>query len=543
MTAFQILLPAFIASLILTGIHAYLGVHVVERGVIFVDLSLAQIAALGLTVAYLAGYDIHTSHQAYLFSLGFTFIGAAIFAFTRTHRKTRIPQEAIIGIVYAVSAAVAILLMSKATQETEHLKEMLVGNILAVSWYEIAKTAVMYSLVGLFHFVFRRRFLLISMDEPEAERQGVNIRFWDFLFYMSFGFVVTSSVAIAGVLLVFCFLIVPSVAAMLFSEPLGDRLDDGRGRLGRGRRAVFRAGPSDRRHDRRDLRSGAASGRHLPCALLSWRRHSVIREARETAAPVLPNIVGRGMTAYSLRRLFVTCLDPGDMDCHVDDQRPEHRQQARDQLGMAMLGLRKQVAGADEEEEAAEQRQHQAKLCLVQRKEEGRDNAEGRGHRIDQQPPERLPALPRVLEDHAHGVDAVREVVRQDRHRHHYAHRRGRLESQSDPHAVEEAVDGKTARPQPGRCALGGGVILERVGVEQDDAVEQHVQQETRRDNRGDRGRAVTFRAELQGLGQQIEEGHADHGAGTEAEDEVQLVVPLQGEQPAQQGREDSGKA
>jgi zinc/manganese transport system permease protein len=224
MTAFQILLPAFVASLILTGIHAYLGVHVVERGVIFVDLSLAQIAALGLTVAYLAGYDIHTSHQAYLFSLAFTFIGAAIFAFTRTHRKTRIPQEAIIGIVYAVSAAVAILLMSKATQETEHLKEMLVGNILSVSWYEIGKTAVMYSLVGAFHFVFRRRFLLISLDEPEAERQGINVRFWDLLFYMSFGFVVTSSVAIAGVLLVFCFLIVPSVAAMLFSERLGVRL-------------------------------------------------------------------------------------------------------------------------------------------------------------------------------------------------------------------------------------------------------------------------------------------------------------------------------
>jgi len=224
MTAFQILLPAFVVSLILTGIHAYLGVHVVERGVIFVDLSLAQIAALGLTVAYLSGYDIHTSHQAYLFSLGFTFIGAAIFAFTRTHRKTRIPQEAIIGIVYAVSAAVAILLMSKATQETEHLKEMLVGNILSVTWFDIGKTAVLYALVGAFHFAFRRRFLLISMDEPEAERQGVNVRFWDLLFYMSFGFVVTSSVAIAGVLLVFCFLIVPSVAAMLFSERLGVRL-------------------------------------------------------------------------------------------------------------------------------------------------------------------------------------------------------------------------------------------------------------------------------------------------------------------------------
>jgi zinc/manganese transport system permease protein len=221
---FEILLPAFVASLILTGIHAYLGVHVVERGVIFVDLSLAQIAALGTTVAYLAGYDLH-SNSAYLFSLGFTFLGAAIFAMSRSHsRKTRIPQEAIIGIVYVVSAAVAILVMSKATQETEHLKDMLVGNILSVSWKELFKTAVLYSLVGVFHYLFRRRFLLISMNEAEAERQGLNIRFWDFLFYMSFGFVVTSSVAIAGVLLVFCFLIVPSVTAMLFTERLGPRL-------------------------------------------------------------------------------------------------------------------------------------------------------------------------------------------------------------------------------------------------------------------------------------------------------------------------------
>jgi zinc/manganese transport system permease protein len=220
---FQILLPAFIASLILTGIHAYLGVHVVERGVIFVDLSLAQIAALGTTVAYLAGYDLHST-TAYLFSLGFTFLGAAIFAMSRVHRKTRIPQEAIIGIVYAVSAAVAILVMSKATQETEHLKEMLVGNILSVSWKELFRTAVLYSLVGFFHYLFRRRFLLISMNEAQAEREGINVRFWDFLFYMSFGFVVTSSVAIAGVLLVFCFLIVPSVTAMLFAERLGPRL-------------------------------------------------------------------------------------------------------------------------------------------------------------------------------------------------------------------------------------------------------------------------------------------------------------------------------
>jgi zinc/manganese transport system permease protein len=223
MSLTELLLPAFVASLILTGIHAYLGVHVVERGVIFVDLSLAQIAALGTTVAYLMGYDLH-SGMAYFYSLGFTFLGAAVFSFSRVHRKTRIPQEAIIGIVYAVSAAVAILVMSKATQETEHLKEMLVGNILSVTWPELLKTAVLYSLVGAFHYAFRKRFLLISMHEAEAERRGWNIRFWDFLFYVSFGFVVTSSVAIAGVLLVFCFLIVPSVTAMLFSERLGPRL-------------------------------------------------------------------------------------------------------------------------------------------------------------------------------------------------------------------------------------------------------------------------------------------------------------------------------
>ena len=219
----ELLLPAFVAGLILTGIHAYLGVHVVERGVIFVDLSLAQIAALGTTVAYLAGHDLH-SRASYWFSLAFTFVGAAIFALSRVHRHTRIPQEAIIGIVYAVSAAVAILVMSKATQETEHLKEMLVGNILSVTWPELAKTAALYAIVGAFHFALRRRFLLISLDEQEAERRGLNVRFWDFLFYVSFGFVVTSSVAIAGVLLVFCYLIVPAVAAMLFARRIGPRL-------------------------------------------------------------------------------------------------------------------------------------------------------------------------------------------------------------------------------------------------------------------------------------------------------------------------------
>lgn len=222
MEVLPFLVAPFLASLILTGIHAYLGVHVVERGVIFVDLALAQIAALGATVAIVLGMDAH-GHGAYWLSLGFTFLGAGIFSFART-RRGHIPQEAFIGIAYAVASAAAILAMSKATGETEHLKDMLVGNILAVSKAEVIKTAVLYGIIGIFHYIFRKKFLLISTNPAKAEASGMSIRFWDFLFYASFGFVVTSSVSIAGVLLVFCYLIVPSVGAMLFAERIGTRL-------------------------------------------------------------------------------------------------------------------------------------------------------------------------------------------------------------------------------------------------------------------------------------------------------------------------------
>ncbi len=219
------LAPCFAASLILAGIHAYLGVHVVERGVIFVDLSLAQIAALGATIALLLPFSSGDPHASgvYWISLAFTFMGALVFSTIRS-KRARIPQEAIIGICYAVASAASILAMSKATSESEHLKDMLVGNILAVSWPEVGKTALLYGAIGAFHYVFRHKFLAISMDPRRAEAEGVSIKFWDFLFYASFGFVVTSSVAIAGVLLVFCYLIVPSVAAMLYADSIGKRL-------------------------------------------------------------------------------------------------------------------------------------------------------------------------------------------------------------------------------------------------------------------------------------------------------------------------------
>src|SRR5438270_5260996 len=224
-TMLAFLAAPFVASLILTGIHAYLGVHVVERGVIFVDLSLAQIAALGATIALLlplSGGDPHGPF-VYWIILTFTFIGAFVFSTIRS-RRARIPQEAIIGICYAVASAAAILAMSKATSESEPLKDMLVGNILAVSWPEVGRTAILYGAIGTFHYIFRHKFLAISMNPKKAEAEGISIRLWDFLFYASFGFVVTSSVAIAGVLLVFCYLIVPSVAAMLFADSIGKRL-------------------------------------------------------------------------------------------------------------------------------------------------------------------------------------------------------------------------------------------------------------------------------------------------------------------------------
>ncbi|MEE8349474.1 MAG: metal ABC transporter permease [Acidobacteriota bacterium] len=218
----QIMFPPFVACMLLTGICSYLGLHVVSREVIFVDLALAQIAALGTTFAFLMGFEAD-SNTGYFYSLGFTFLGAVIFSISRL-RDQRVPQEALIGIVFAVSSSAAILIADQASQGAEHVTEMLTGSILWVSWATIGRTLIICVAVGTFHFIFRRQFLLISLQSEEALRQGLRIRWWDFLFYVSFGFVITSSVAIAGVLLVFCFLIIPSVIGMLFSRDTRTRL-------------------------------------------------------------------------------------------------------------------------------------------------------------------------------------------------------------------------------------------------------------------------------------------------------------------------------
>jgi zinc/manganese transport system permease protein len=206
----------FLACLILTGIHTYLGIHVITRGVIFVDLSLAQIAALGMTYAFILGYS-PLSSSAYILSLVFTFIGAAIFALSRL-KERNVPQEAIIGITYACATALTILLVSRAPHGAEHIKGILTGSILWVKEASIIETAKIYSIVGVMHVILFQVFTLISNDPSRARSLGMNVRLWDFLFYVSFGFVITSSVAIAGVLLVFSFLVVPAVISKLFTE-------------------------------------------------------------------------------------------------------------------------------------------------------------------------------------------------------------------------------------------------------------------------------------------------------------------------------------
>ena len=200
-----------IASLILPWLLVYLGLHIVQRGVIFVDLALAQTAAFGTCVSMLVGYDVH-DWQSFAFSQAFTFAGAVVLTFTRG-RDQRVPQEALIGIVYVVAAAAAILALSKSAGGHEELQRSMVGEMLVVPPIEVVKTFGVYVVLGVVHFVFRKQFLAISANPRQAEASGLNVRWWDFAFYMLFGLVVTSFVHIGGVLLVFSYLVVPAVCA------------------------------------------------------------------------------------------------------------------------------------------------------------------------------------------------------------------------------------------------------------------------------------------------------------------------------------------
>ncbi|MGH7751965.1 MAG: metal ABC transporter permease [Gemmatimonadales bacterium] len=213
----DLMLYPFLACLVLVAMHSYLGLHVIAREVIFVDLSLAQMAALGTTTGLLLGFA-PDSKLAYAMALLFTTVGAGLFAMTRSERKGRVPQEAIIGIVYVVASAATLLVADKAPRGAEAVKDLLVGSILWVTPGTIIRLAVAYASLGLFHYALRHKFLTASFHPERALQEGVRIRWWDFWFYLSFGIVITLSVPVAGVLLVFSFLVVPAVIAFLFTE-------------------------------------------------------------------------------------------------------------------------------------------------------------------------------------------------------------------------------------------------------------------------------------------------------------------------------------
>lgn len=216
MSGFQLMLPPFMACMILVAMLSYLGLHVIAREVIFVDLSLAQMAALGSLSALL--FVPPDSPTTYVFALLATAFGAFLFALTRTSgRISRVPQEAFIGIVYVVASAAAVLVANKVPGGGEAVEKALVGSLLWVTWPTIGKLAIAYAALGVFHYALRRRFLTISFHPEQAEAQGWKIRLWDFLFYLSFGVVITLAVPIAGVLMVFSFLVVPAVIANLFT--------------------------------------------------------------------------------------------------------------------------------------------------------------------------------------------------------------------------------------------------------------------------------------------------------------------------------------
>lgn len=218
----QVMMFPFLACLILTSIHAYLGLHVIERGVIFVDLALAQIAALGTTIGFVMGLEPN-SMPSYWMALSFTFVGAVIFSITRL-QHSRVPHEAVIGSVYVVAAAAAILILTQSYEGDEELRNLLVGRLLFVHQADLLKVGLIYGAIGVIHWFARKPLLLISQAPQEAFKRGMRVRWWDLLFYTTFGFVVTSSVELAGVLLVFAFLVIPSVCAAWLVHTTGRRL-------------------------------------------------------------------------------------------------------------------------------------------------------------------------------------------------------------------------------------------------------------------------------------------------------------------------------
>lgn len=221
--AWQVMKWPLAACLVLPPLLVYLGLHVVQREVIFVDLALAQLATLGTCVALIMGYTFHDP-IAFWISLGVTFLGAALFSWSRSSRKLAVPQEAIIGITFVVAAAGVILLLSRVAGGKEELEHLLTGDILNVTAGDVGQRAAIFVVLGAFYAAFHKKFALISINPEKAFADRLNVRLWDFLFYAAFAVIVVSFVRVAGVLLTFAYLIVPAVCGVMLSKTWKGRL-------------------------------------------------------------------------------------------------------------------------------------------------------------------------------------------------------------------------------------------------------------------------------------------------------------------------------
>lgn len=213
MTFLSIMLLPFLECLILVGIHSYLGLHVIRRQIIFIDLTLAQLAAMGSSIAFILGFKPF-QFATFLISFFTALFGGTIFSLTRQKEKEWVPQEGIIGLGFAISASLSVLILDKFAKGTEHMKDIFMGNILWVRKEEFLKAFFLYLIIGFIFAIFHKKFLILSENLEEARKMGIKTFLWDFLFYGLFALVITTSVEVAGVFLVFTFLITPALIAV-----------------------------------------------------------------------------------------------------------------------------------------------------------------------------------------------------------------------------------------------------------------------------------------------------------------------------------------
>lgn len=217
--------PAIVMCIILTAICGYIGIHVVMREVIFIDIALAQIAALGTSFALFWGFE-HSDPAALVISLAFTLLSAFMLSGVR-RLSSVVPQEAFIGILYATGSAAVLLAGDRLPHGSEYVHDLMCGHLLWVSWGEVGIYSIVFIALGVIFFFIHKKLLEVSTITKANGKNGSKAKhlvFWDFIFYSLLGILVTFAVKVAGVLLVFGFLIVPAVIGTLLSKSFLNRL-------------------------------------------------------------------------------------------------------------------------------------------------------------------------------------------------------------------------------------------------------------------------------------------------------------------------------